>query len=103
MFVSYLLPIINSSQSSLQPDSTDSTTVESNASQHPDGGLFSPVYSNDTRNNDLGKPDLYKTELCKSWEENIGCEYGAKCPFAHGENELRKVNTSSGYIVMISA
>ena len=37
------------------------------------------------------KLGLYKTELCRSWEEKGTCRYGAKCQFAHGEEELRKV------------
>lgn len=31
----------------------------------------------------------YKTELCRSFQEHGSCKYGAKCQFAHGENELR--------------
>jgi hypothetical protein len=38
------------------------------------------------------KLGLYKTELCRSWEEKGSCRYGAKCQFAHSENELRKVS-----------
>ena len=34
---------------------------------------------------------LYKTELCRSWEESGACRYGAKCQFAHGRDELRPV------------
>ena len=34
---------------------------------------------------------LYKTELCRSWEESGSCRYGAKCQFAHGRDELRPV------------
>ncbi|KAL4448117.1 hypothetical protein ABPG75_005336 [Micractinium tetrahymenae] len=34
---------------------------------------------------------LYKTELCRSWEETGSCRYGAKCQFAHGREELRPV------------
>jgi hypothetical protein len=30
----------------------------------------------------------FKTELCKSFEENKFCVYGNKCRFAHGRNEL---------------
>ena len=30
----------------------------------------------------------YKTELCKSFMENNFCQYGNKCRFAHGEDEL---------------
>lgn len=37
------------------------------------------------------KLGLYKTELCRSWEEKGSCRYGVKCQFAHGEDELRKV------------
>lgn len=38
------------------------------------------------------KLGLYKTELCRSWEEKGTCRYGAKCQFAHGEEELRRVS-----------
>ena len=37
------------------------------------------------------KQSLYKTELCRSWEEKGSCRYGTKCQFAHGEDELRLV------------
>ena len=37
------------------------------------------------------KPELYKTELCRKYEETGSCRYGAKCQFAHGEAELRPV------------
>ncbi|KAI0711691.1 hypothetical protein C8Q76DRAFT_810096 [Earliella scabrosa] len=40
------------------------------------------------KNRKLG---LYKTELCRTWEEKGSCRYRAKCQFAHGEEELRKV------------
>jgi Zinc finger C-x8-C-x5-C-x3-H type (and similar) len=38
------------------------------------------------------KLGLYKTELCRSWEEKGTCRYGPKCQFAHGEDEIRKVS-----------
>jgi Zinc finger C-x8-C-x5-C-x3-H type (and similar) len=38
------------------------------------------------------KLGLYKTELCRSWEEKGTCRYGTKCQFAHGEDELRIVS-----------
>lgn len=34
---------------------------------------------------------LYKTELCRSFEETGICRYGPKCQFAHGGHELRPV------------
>ncbi|KAF9243865.1 hypothetical protein BU15DRAFT_86298 [Melanogaster broomeanus] len=43
------------------------------------------------------KLGLYKTELCRSWEEKGTCRYGAKCQFAHGEEELRVVSRHPKY------
>ncbi|EKM83463.1 hypothetical protein AGABI1DRAFT_33015 [Agaricus bisporus var. burnettii JB137-S8] len=43
------------------------------------------------------KLGLYKTELCRSWEEKGTCRYAAKCQFAHGEDELRKVSRHPKY------
>ncbi|KAI0815326.1 hypothetical protein BC629DRAFT_1645366 [Irpex lacteus] len=43
------------------------------------------------------KLGLYKTELCRSWEEKGSCRYGAKCQFAHGEDELRQVQRHPKY------
>ncbi|KAG0614488.1 hypothetical protein M758_6G180800 [Ceratodon purpureus] len=37
------------------------------------------------------KVGLYKTELCRSWEETGYCRYGTKCQFAHGNDDLRPV------------
>jgi hypothetical protein len=39
----------------------------------------------------LNSQSLYKTELCRSFEETGTCRYGAKCQFAHGKDELRPV------------
>lgn len=43
------------------------------------------------------KLGLYKTELCRSWEEKGSCRYGPKCQFAHGEEELKKVQRHPKY------
>jgi hypothetical protein len=61
--------------------------------------VSSPTNSNgqtgpSANNRKLG---LYKTELCRSWEEKGSCRYGNKCQFAHGEGELRKVARHSKY------
>lgn len=39
----------------------------------------------------LNKQCLYKTELCRSFEETGKCRYATKCQFAHGRAELRPV------------
>jgi len=37
------------------------------------------------------KCERYKTELCRTYDENGSCRYGDKCQFAHGAGELRRV------------
>lgn len=37
------------------------------------------------------RQSLYKTELCRSFEETRHCRYGSKCQFAHGEDEIRQL------------
>lgn len=34
---------------------------------------------------------LYKTEMCRNWNEIGECRYGRSCQFAHGKKELRIV------------
>ena len=40
---------------------------------------------------ELSAQNLYKTELCRSFQETGNCRYGTKCQFAHGKHELRPV------------
>jgi len=40
---------------------------------------------------ELSKQNLYKTELCRSFQDTGLCRYGHKCQFAHGEHELRPI------------
>ncbi|CAG7846772.1 SubName: Full=Uncharacterized protein {ECO:0000313/EMBL:CCA74111.1} [Serendipita indica DSM 11827] len=37
------------------------------------------------------KIGLYKTEICRNWEEKQSCRYGVKCQFAHGPSDIRTV------------
>lgn len=66
-----------------------------------DSGLHSPSSATSGGQNGPSannrKLGLYKTELCRSWEEKGTCRYGAKCQFAHGEEELRKVSRHPKY------
>ena len=34
----------------------------------------------------------YKTSICKNFNTEQGCQYGEKCQFAHGQEELRVVS-----------
>lgn len=36
--------------------------------------------------------ELYKTEMCSSFQKTGSCSYGEKCQFAHGEHELKNVD-----------
>ncbi|KAN0063017.1 hypothetical protein ACQY0O_004180 [Thecaphora frezii] len=51
-------------------------------------GLFRAPYGPSPKNK---KVDLYKTELCRQWEEKRWCEYKERCQFAHGPSELRPI------------
>ncbi|KAJ2956883.1 hypothetical protein NQZ79_g7316 [Umbelopsis isabellina] len=43
------------------------------------------------------KSDLYKTEICRNWQEIGYCRYGRKCRYAHGQSELRAVKRHQRY------
>lgn len=43
------------------------------------------------------KIELYKTEICRSYEENGYCRYNEKCQFAHSEDELRHISRHPRY------
>ncbi|KAG1787871.1 uncharacterized protein HD556DRAFT_1448374 [Suillus plorans] len=58
---------------------------------HSNAGSESPSQNTGGPSANNRKLGLYKTELCRSWEEKGSCRYGAKCQFAHGEDELRNV------------
>ncbi|CAO3633553.1 unnamed protein product [Mucor fragilis] len=40
---------------------------------------------------------LYKTELCRNWEETNHCRYGMKCQYAHGAADLREIDRHPKY------
>jgi hypothetical protein len=49
------------------------------------------LYERDSDHRAAAPPgDLFKTEMCRSYEENGWCRYGPKCQFAHGYEELRQ-------------
>lgn len=39
--------------------------------------------------------ELYKTELCSTFQRTGSCPYGTKCQFAHGQHELKHVQRGS--------
>ncbi|KAJ1566649.1 hypothetical protein HK405_008976 [Cladochytrium tenue] len=59
--------------------------------------ILSPVTPGKKSEKDAKKANLYKTELCRSWEETGHCRYGTKCQFAHSEAELRIVDRHPKY------
>ncbi|KAI9257412.1 hypothetical protein BY458DRAFT_535251 [Sporodiniella umbellata] len=54
-----------------------------------------------TNENQLGgerkQKSLYKTELCRNWEETGQCRYGIKCQYAHGAQDLREIERHPKY------
>lgn len=39
-------------------------------------------------------PRVYKTEICRDWEQRGACDFGDRCIFAHGHDELREKHDS---------
>ncbi|KAI8356188.1 hypothetical protein BD560DRAFT_406796 [Blakeslea trispora] len=51
----------------------------------------------ETVETDKKQKNLYKTELCRNWEETGHCRYGMKCQYAHGSSDLREVDRHPKY------
>ena len=47
--------------------------------------------------NDNKRISLYKTEMCRSFEETGTCKYESKCQFAHKQTELRELDRHFKY------
>ncbi|KAL5535229.1 hypothetical protein ACEPAF_3323 [Sanghuangporus sanghuang] len=84
--------MINAMARAIPPQFTGQSGIQTtpqNAQQTFSGSPSPPNPAGPSANN--RKLGLYKTELCRSWEEKGSCRYGPKCQFAHGEEEIRKV------------
>ncbi|KAG2204141.1 CCCH-type zinc finger protein [Mucor mucedo] len=46
---------------------------------------------------DNRKYQLFKTEMCRNWQEMGECRYSKKCRFAHGIDELRGIQRHARY------
>ncbi|KAI9364085.1 hypothetical protein BD770DRAFT_357955 [Pilaira anomala] len=46
---------------------------------------------------DTRKYQLFKTEMCRNWQEMGECRYSKKCRFAHGLEELRCIQRHVRY------
>lgn len=59
----------------------------------------SSVASQESTNGETEKKQksLYKTELCRNWEETNHCRYGMKCQYAHGAADLREIDRHPKY------
>jgi len=76
-----------------QPPESAQTLLPVKPEASTDSAVFKFLSSNPSLNieEELTGQSLYKTELCRSFEETGNCRYGAKCQFAHGKAELRQL------------
>ena len=74
---------------SLPPAAFHAALQQAGLAGYPMSGAVGPNQGGPSANN--RKLGLYKTELCRSWEEKGTCRYGPKCQFAHGEDEIKRV------------
>ncbi|KAJ8330416.1 hypothetical protein QVD99_007754 [Batrachochytrium dendrobatidis] len=75
-------------QMNLRSNSDDAQTHSSVGPTTSGSGSSAPKVKN---------PTLYKTELCRAWEETGSCRYGTKCQFAHSSSELRQLDRHPKY------
>ncbi|KAI9301684.1 hypothetical protein BJ944DRAFT_168636, partial [Cunninghamella echinulata] len=75
--------------------SSSSTPLSSSSSSIPSCQNYTELKVNE----DPGQKRvrLYKTELCRNWEERNTCRYGDKCKYAHGKEDLRSVERHPKY------
>ena len=77
--------------------SSQQTYIAHHIPVHDDYKSTPQYYPDNYSVSDLSNPpphikhSLYKTELCRGWEETGKCRYGTRCQFAHGMHELRSV------------
>ncbi|ORY78642.1 hypothetical protein BCR37DRAFT_109748 [Protomyces lactucae-debilis] len=70
--------------------SFDERQKQEKSSKQQMSPLLSPVSSHSTRSGGpASRHKLYKTELCRNWQESGSCRYQTRCQFAHGPGELR--------------
>ncbi|KAJ3201247.1 hypothetical protein HK099_002328 [Clydaea vesicula] len=63
----------------------------------PTGDTSNESEDGEGKDRDSKKMNLYKTELCRSWEETGTCRYGTKCQFAHSYVEVRGIDRHPKY------
>jgi Zinc finger C-x8-C-x5-C-x3-H type (and similar) len=74
---------------SLPPAAFHAALQQAGLAAYPMSGIPGQNQGGPSANN--RKLGLYKTELCRSWEEKGTCRYGPKCQFAHGDEEIKRV------------
>jgi len=72
----------------IQPSPAPLTTISTLTTSSSGMGTNTTITSTQEQHANLPS-NLYKTELCRSFEETGTCRYGSKCQFAHGYPELR--------------
>jgi len=72
----------------IQPSPAPLTTIPTLTTSSSGMGTNTSITSTQEQHANLPS-NLYKTELCRSFEETGTCRYGSKCQFAHGYAELR--------------
>jgi len=83
-------PIVNVKKNS-QPLLTNTLDIPTSSPNKSPEVTQPPLAQTINIEEELTTQNLYKTELCRSFEETGVCRYGPKCRFAHGRAELRPI------------
>jgi butyrate response factor 1 len=97
----FLILALKKSEDFIHSDDNDSldefNTTKANKSITRKSSTTSSVVSTETAGEEKKQKSLYKTELCRNWEETGHCRYGIKCQYAHGASDLREIDRHPKY------
>ncbi|KAG1152327.1 hypothetical protein G6F37_000515 [Rhizopus arrhizus] len=93
-------PLLPSENTCFSEEESDSTMKKEEMDSDNDSLI---EYTKNTKKNkkmienEKKQKNLYKTELCRNWEETGQCRYGTKCQYAHGAQDLREIERHPKY------
>ncbi|KAI9282735.1 hypothetical protein BY458DRAFT_497209 [Sporodiniella umbellata] len=87
----------SSEESDSTSHSTQSRLLKKRDYTHQDLLVNDPRQPRKTKPTEKKQKNLYKTELCRNWEETNQCRYGTKCQYAHGAQDLREIERHPKY------
>ncbi|GAB2246037.1 hypothetical protein Droror1_Dr00001530 [Drosera rotundifolia] len=78
----------------VEPVKHGASRLRSSVTSTDSGGSYSSAFPS--------PGSFYKTEMCRPWEVLGACQFGLKCQFAHGKEELRPIHLPNKNLAELS-